>query len=183
MAILFITTGLIGSAKSMIAEFISKEFNAEQLSTDIVRKKIFKTKKDKKRYYGEGIYTEEKKEKIYKKLFEITEKKLKNENNVIIDASFQKQYQRDKAKQIASKTNSDFIIIYCNPPEDKIKEWLVKRSKEKSISDARIEIFEDFKKNFDEVEINEDIIEIDTSNEDFFKEVKEKINNKLKSLL
>ncbi len=184
MAVLFITTGIIGSGKSMIAEFVSKKFNAEILSVDTARKGLLNIKMDEKRLedYGKGIYSNESREKVYEKLFEIAKEKLKNQKNAIIDASFQKQEQRDKAKDIAFKTGSGFIILYCHAPEEKIKEWLIKRSKEQSVSDGRLELLEDFKKNFDKVEADENTISIDASNEDFLKQTQEKINSKLKSL-
>lgn len=184
MSILFITTGIVGSGKSTAAELISKEFDAEILSTDVARKEMLKIDKDKKKFeeYGKGVYSKKMRGEVYEILFEAAEKKLRNQKNVVIDASFQKQEQREMAKQTAYKTNSKFIMVYCYAPEDKIRKWLAKRSKEGSVSDGRVEILEDFKRNFDEVNADENTISIDTSKEGFLKEIKEKIKSKIKDL-
>lgn len=184
MSILFITIGVIGSGKSTVANFVSENFDAEILSADIARKRMLDIRCDEKKSesYGGGIYSKESREQVYKELFKSARKKLKDQKNIIIDASFQKQKQRDKAREIADETKSRFIIVHCYAPNHRIKEWLAKRSKEGSVSDGRIEILDDFRKSFDKVRIDEKTVSIDTSNEDFLKEIKEKISNKIKSL-
>ena len=176
--------GIIGSGKSTVAEFVSKNFNANILSADIARKCMLNISRDKKKLeeYGEGVYSKESREQVYGELFKAARKELKNQKNIIIDASFQKQKQRDKSRQIADETNSKFIIIYCHAPNHKIREWLIKRARKNSVSDGRIEILEDFRKNFDELKKNEDVLEIDTSNENFLEEIKDKITIRIRSL-
>ncbi|CAN2045540.1 hypothetical protein GMMP1_1600002 [Candidatus Magnetomoraceae bacterium gMMP-1] len=168
MPVLFITTGLIGSGKSWISERISKKFKAKILSTDIARKEIFNIEMNEKKLedYGQKVYSKKSREKVYVKLFEKAEKLLQQGLNVIIDASFQQQHYRDMAKNLADKTNSQFIILYCCTPENEIKKMLKERSQTQSVSDGRLEIFDDFKKNFDEVKIDKNVIVIDSFQDD-----------------
>ena len=153
--ILIITFGLTGCGKSFISKILKKKLkNSILIRSDKIRKEIFGISPYKKVIvpYGKGIYSEKISDEVYKKMIKIADDFLKNNKNVIIDASFLKLKWRKKAKEVALKNNSKFFIIAPFCSENKIKERLLKRKRD--ISDGRWEIYLKQKENYDE--INED---------------------------
>jgi len=62
--------------------------------------------------------------------------------SVILDASFSKAKKRLKAKELATKTGADFIVIECTLNEEILRERLTKRQERRSISDARQDVLQ-----------------------------------------
>ena len=75
------------------------------------------------------------------------------------------------------ETFTDYLFIYCYANDETIKERLEQRLKNKvSISDGRWEIYLEQKKNFQGLIIPEDkILKINTSEEDYFEKVLDKL--------
>jgi len=97
---LVIVCGQIASGKTTIAKYISNKINGTILRTDILRKKLYPNPK----------YTKDENQQVYNSLFDEVEKMLKSKN-VILDATFYQEKNRERAKQIASKLNIDFKIV------------------------------------------------------------------------
>lgn len=154
--VLIITSGLTGCGKSFVAKLIKKYLkNSILIKSDIIRKKIYGLPPLKKVIvpYGTGIYSKEKSEVVYEKILEIADSYLKNNKNVIIDASFLKKEWREKAKRVAFKNNAKFYIIAPFCDEEKTKERLLKRKRD--VSDGRWEIYLKQKENYDKIDENE----------------------------
>ena len=167
--LLFITSGLTGTGKTTVANKISVDYDAHLVSTDSVRKDIEGINKFERHHdaYNTGLYSPEKMLFTYNKIFEKADKILKNGENVILDATFKNKDLRDRAKNIAFKNNSYFLIINCTCPEDKVKLYLEKRVKKKSISDGRWEIYLKQKDSFEPFSNKDNIVEIDISKKSF----------------
>jgi predicted kinase len=153
--VLIITFGLTGCGKSFISKILNKKLkNSILIQSDKIRKQIFGISPYKKVIvpYGQGIYSEKISEEVYEKMIEIADDFLKNNKNVIIDASFLKLKWRKKAKELALKNNAKFFIIAPFALPQKIKERLLKRKRD--ISDGRWEIYLKQKENYER--INED---------------------------
>ncbi len=162
--ILFVTTGLTGSGKTTVARKFAVDYNAKMISTDTVRKEFAGIDKYERHFdaYNTGLYSPDKMKQIYNKVFEKADILLNNKKNVILDATFITRKLRDISRRLAEKNNADFLILYCNCPEKKVKNYLENRVKKKSISDGRWEIYIEQKNSY-EKPLSKDAIEIDVS--------------------
>jgi predicted kinase len=166
--VLILTAGLMGSGKSYQARKIAERLGANIIRTDILRKELFDLKTTEKRYekFGKGIYSEDISRLVYDKAFDTAKQKIKQGKSVIIDASFKKRGEREKAMAVARKLDIRFYILECICSDDITKNRLEKRLLENdNASDGRWELFQQQKNDFDminEVPANSHFI-IDTS--------------------
>jgi hypothetical protein len=182
--IIFATSGLTGSGKTTISRKISVDYNAKTISTDSVRKELEGIDKYERHHdaYNTGLYSPEKMALTYDKLLEKAEFYLKNRKNVVLDGTFKNNELRQKLKKLAKKNNAFLIFLYCNCPENKIKEYLEDRIKKKSISDGRWEIYLKQKDSFEQFDEKYNFVEIDISKKSFryqikvFKELFDKVS-------
>lgn len=147
---LIIITGLPGTGKTTVAEALAKEIGATVLSTDKIRKMIFE----------KPVYNEEDKRVVYGELFSQARKNLALDKNVILDGTFYTKILRNRAKEIGKSLKKKVYFVYCDTPEDLLKERINKRMDK--YSDANYEVYLKMKKIFEQFE--EDFIFIDTSN-------------------
>ena len=151
--VLFITAGLTGTGKTVLARALAKRTGAVVISSDITRKRLADIPPAEHRFakFGEGIYTGEFSRLTYDTMFAEARGYLSKGNSVILDASFIKTEERQKAQNLAQETNADYFILECNLAEDQIRQRLTRRLEEGTVSDGRWEIFESQKKNFEPV--------------------------------
>lgn len=166
--VLFVTTGLTGTGKTTIAGKISVDYKAFKISTDKIRKELDGVDIYEKHYdsYNKGMYSPEKMVYVYDKVLEKTDNLLNADKNVVLDATFKTKELRDKAIDIAEKNNARCLFLFCNCPEEKVKEYLDERVKKKSFSDGRWEIYVKQKNSFEPL-TDESFVEIDVSNKSF----------------
>ena len=100
-------------------------------------------------------------------------------NNVILDASFSKKRFRDNLLKKSLVKGISLIFIETTAPKNTIRKRLIERENKKSVSDARWDIFEDFKMQYEEPkEINKNMyLKINTNKNK--KETIDKIFSKL----
>jgi len=165
---LIITCGLMGTGKTTIAKEIAKIEGWAMISSDAVRKQLAGIPSTRHEYtaFEKGLYSREFTERTYKRMNEIAEEFLRNGKSVVIDASFSKKSERDKAYALAKATNAEFTCIELVCPEQKTKRRLTARMHKKgAISDGRWEIFPQQKASFEKVDEfgDEEHIVVDTS--------------------
>ncbi|KFZ45126.1 hypothetical protein KD27_01240 [Smithella sp. D17] len=116
--------------------------------------------------FGKGIYSKDVSRFIYDKAYELAEQKIKQGKAVIIDASFKKRAERQKALEMAKNLGIRFYILECICPDEITRKRLEKRMLENdNASDGRWELFQEQKKDFDAInEVATDCyFKIDTS--------------------
>ena len=149
--IVFMMSGLTGTGKSTVARKIGVDYNATVINTDRVRKE--KAGVDQyERHLDEpnkGMYSPERVHQTYVNVMDYAKDYLENGENVVLDATFQKEDHRKMAQELAVKNNALVIPVYCTCPETVAKDWLEKRMKSKSVSDGRWEIYQKQKETFD----------------------------------
>jgi hypothetical protein len=153
-SVLILTAGLMGSGKSYQARKLAVRLGAEIIRTDVLRKELFDMKITERRYedFGKGIYSDEVSRLIYDKAYELAEQKIKQGKSVIIDASFKKRTERQKAIEMAKNLGTRFYILECICPDEITRNRLEKRMLENdNASDGRWELFQEQKKDFDEI--------------------------------
>jgi len=180
--ILLITTGLVGTGKTALAQALAKRLGLVVISSDVTRKQLAGIPVTEHRFdeFDTGIYSAEFSGKTYDKMFSQTKDFLGDGGSVIIDASFIKAGERLKAKRLAEEMRADFFIVECSLDEKTIKQRLARRLEEGSTSDGRWEIYQPQKRAFDpvvEVPPQNHVI-IDTSKpvEENIRQVLDKIN-------
>jgi hypothetical protein len=151
--ILFITTGLVGTGKTFLAQALAKRLGLVVISSDITRKQLAGIPVTEHRFeeLDTGIYSPEFSKKTYDKMFSEAKNFLSDGGSVIIDASFIKAEQRLKAKGLAEELGADFFIVECSLDEETIKQRLARRLEEVSTSDGRWEVYQPQKRAFDPV--------------------------------
>ncbi len=148
--ILFITTGLVGTGKTILAQALAKRLGLVVISSDVTRKQLAGIPLTEHRFeeFDTGIYSAEFSRKTYDKMFSEARDILSDGGSVILDASFIRAEERLKAKRLAEEMGADFFIIECTLDEESIKQRLAQRLEQGSVSDGRWEIYEPQKKAF-----------------------------------
>jgi hypothetical protein len=150
---LLITTGLVGTGKTVLAQALAKRLGLVVISSDVTRKKLASIPLTEHHFdeFDTGIYSPEFSGKTYDKMFSETKHILGEGGSVILDASFIKAEERLKAKRLAEEMGADFFIVECSLDEKAIKQRLAQRLEEGSTSDGRWEIYQPQKRAFDPV--------------------------------
>ncbi|MBC8382603.1 MAG: AAA family ATPase [Candidatus Cloacimonetes bacterium] len=167
--ILFLMHGLAGTGKSTIAHKISTDYNAIEIGTDVVRKKMAGINKYQHQYdeYGKGLYSSEKTDDTYREVMNEAETFLKEGKNCILNGTFLQKEHQDWARNLAQKYNAKMIIIHCVCDEEDIKARFAERAVEKSVSDGRWEIYLKQKKEYSPLQGDDISIEINTSDNSY----------------
>jgi len=133
---LLVLVGLSGSGKSFVASILHKEFGFEWIRSDKIRKEMAGIELTKKVKVGfsQGIYTEEWTKKVYERMLEIAEEKLKKGKKVVLDATFLKEWQR----QMVIKKFPNAVLIWITASEEEILKRLNSRE---DISDADVDVY------------------------------------------
>jgi uncharacterized protein len=166
--VLILTTGLMGSGKSYQARTLAARLGAEVIRTDLVRKEMLNINPKESHYedFGQGIYSDDLSRLTYEKAYELTAQKIKQGKPVIIDASFKKRHERQRAAQLAHKLSIPFYVIECTCSDEVTRKRLEKRVRQRdNASDGRWDIFHKQKSDFDTVnEVTaKQLFRIDTS--------------------
>jgi aminoglycoside phosphotransferase family enzyme/predicted kinase len=167
--LLFIVAGLSGTGKSTVARKIAVDYHATQINTDVVRKEIagidqFEQHHDQ---FNTGLYDPKKIDKTYEKVMERAATYLKKNENIVLDATFQKKKYRDIMHHLAVKYHASLVRVQCVCPDTVVKKRLEDRLRKKSISDGRWEIYLQQKTTFEPFSSDENCITMDTSDESY----------------
>jgi uncharacterized protein len=140
---LVITFGLAGTGKSGIADDLAREMGFTVVRSDEVRKEIAGL--DPEQHYrgrfGEGIYSRRMTGKTYGAMFDRALRLLSDNRSVILDACFLAERERRRAREVAEKTGARFCIIAVTAPDEVVQKRIAVRMKEKSVSDATVEVY------------------------------------------
>lgn len=132
--------GLPGTGKSYLSEHISNILDARYLSSDIIRMKIFPEKR---------TYSKEEKRIVYFTILEEIKDYVKNDKDVVIDATFSSSLFREQVDALAKNYNTEVIWIETLAEESLIEERL---SKKRENSEADLEVYTKLKNEFDPME-------------------------------
>lgn len=144
---LILVCGYIGVGKSTVAQRIAKKISGVILRSDEIRSRI----------YPNPIHSTGEIQHIYELFFEELEKLLKEDKNVILDATFHLKENRDKIIDIAKHLNVGLKIVevVCDSDE-KTKGRIENRND--GVSKTNYEQYLKHKSEFEEVEEEKIII-------------------------
>ena len=128
--------GLSGSGKSFLSSILYQDFGFEWLRSDQIRKELagLEAEQKVKTGYGEGIYSEEWTVKVYREMIKRAEQKVREGKDVVLDATFIENWQRDLVKEAFPKAL--FLLAWAEEEE------VLRRLKDRQdISDADVEVY------------------------------------------
>lgn len=138
---LILVCGLQGTGKTTVAEKIAEKTGALLFSTDAIRKDLI----------SEPKYTEKEKKLVYGLMFDMAEKFLNTVKDVVLDGTFYRKVLRDRVRDLAKKTGSDFHLVEVVCSEETVKQRMREREKRKSLSDADFRVYKKTSKQFQPV--------------------------------
>ena len=141
---LFITVGLVGSGKSTLAQALAKRMGLAVISSDVTRKRLAAIPRTEHRFeeFDSGIYSPEFSRKTYDTMFAQAREILSDGGSVVLEASFIKAEERQKASDIAAETGAQFFTLECNLDKELTRQRLSRRLEEETASDGRWEIYQ-----------------------------------------
>ena len=165
---LVIMSGLMGTGKSVLAGNVAPLLKARVIRSDVLRKELLDLPPGERHFddFGTGIYSEAMTQKTYDAALQEAEEYLREGVSVIIDASFKKKEERERARDCAARAGADFFIVECTCPDETIRSRLERRLLDRDeASDGRWEIFQSQKRDFDRIDEFPDPVHIviDTS--------------------
>jgi aminoglycoside phosphotransferase family enzyme/predicted kinase len=159
--------GLIASGKSTIAESIGSMTSAPIVDADRTRKALLGVAPTSPMEdpAWSGAYAPEVTERVYRELFRRAGSVLRSRRSVVLDASFRSRALRDEARKLAREHGVPFYFVECRADPDECRRRLRRRAETRTISDGRLEIFDDFLarwERIDEIAPREHVV-VDTS--------------------
>jgi len=138
---LWLMCGLSGSGKSRIADELAECFQVKVVRSDVIRKKLhgIEPHTGVVTEFGKGIYSEAATESTYDQLLLAARRQLAQGNSCILDATFGKRHQRQRARQVAAEMDACLIAVECLCPEEVRRQRLAQRQGQVLYSDARLQ--------------------------------------------
>lgn len=140
---LFITYGVTGCGKSSMATELARRLGLWYLSSDITRKRMAGISPAERAgsAVDRGLYSPKMTEKTYAAMLEEADSALAMWHSVIIDATFLRRADRDKAAALAAKHHAEFFVLDCQLPEEELKKRLEQRRTEVTFSDGSWKVY------------------------------------------
>ncbi len=128
--------GLPGSGKTYFASLLAKKMEAMHYNSDHIRKEVGKWDK----------YDDMSKLNTYDAMLSKMHEAVQAGKDVVLDATFYKQYLRDKFYNTAEQLNTPLLMIEVRAAEDTIRQRV---SKPRADSQADYEVYEKIKAEFE----------------------------------
>jgi hypothetical protein len=141
--LLLLTTGLIASGKSAVAEAIAEVLDLAVYSSDRIRKELagVEPTASLRADYGQGMYSDAARQRTYEAMADLARNALLQGRSVCLDATFAKRVERQRIAALAQEVGARVCLIECLAPESVIRERLRQRAQAPDvISDAREDI-------------------------------------------
>lgn len=149
----WVVCGMSATGKSTIAKAVAKKLGVRMLSSDLIRKELLPDRPPRYRpAFQEGIYSKEATSITYGKLLHLAQEEIDRQNSVILDATFGRKHHRRKMLRLADELDANIVFIECTCSDAVIKHRLRSRDTRPSISDARLEHFENLKANYESLD-------------------------------
>jgi len=159
--------GIIASGKTTVADRLSFEMSAPVVDADRTRKQLLGVQATMPVHDGawQGAYDPAFTESVYDEVFRRAGVVLESGRSVIVEASFRSRALRARARALAQRYGVPFRLVECRASPEVCRERLRERARTTSVSDGRLEIFDDFVARWqviDELPAQEHLV-IDTS--------------------
>ena len=133
--------GLTGSGKSSLARELSERIGIAVINSDVVRKELT-GKSGRGVLFNQGIYSSENTEQTYDKIFNETDRRLSQDQSVMLDATFAQRRYREKLIAVAARRGVPVYFLHCVASDSVTRTRLRERARnENEVSDGRWEIY------------------------------------------
>jgi hypothetical protein len=142
---IIITCGLVATGKTAIARALGEALDAPVISSDVVRKELAGLTPEEHRFepFERGIYSPAFTARTYDAMLERGRTLLAQGHSAVLDATFGRRDQRQKARALAEEMGARFLCLECQAEEAVIRRRLGERLRTGGdASDARPEIYE-----------------------------------------
>ena len=150
---LILVGGLPGSGKSTVAAAFADRIGADTFASDIVRKDLAGVAPRARLVAGsgEGWYSTEMTELTYRELLVQAERQLRAGRSVVLDATFQRAADRQRAAALARDVGGILVAAECRCPARVARERLASRSRPgyEGPSDAGWEVYRTMRSTFE----------------------------------
>lgn len=148
--LMWIVCGMPASGKSTIAAALAEVFDFRTLRSDRIRKKLFDRSETSGAHaaFEGGIYTTEATAITYDHMLSAAPQCLKNDQGVVLDATFSDAAWRKAAIRTAELAGATPVFVECQASPEVLSARLRQRDTEPSLSDARLEHLPDFVKHY-----------------------------------
>lgn len=158
---LILILGLPGTGKTFLAKKLVNFLSGDPiyLSTDLIRKGVFNLSKHHYASFGKDIYSQEKRDLVYNALYLISDILLKKNLLVIVDGTFDSYMRRKPLYEVCKRLNQKLLIIKTVSSDETIQQRINERKNHGiDVSDADFEIYKEFKKRFETLNVDHLVI-------------------------
>jgi uncharacterized protein len=137
--LLLLVTGLSGTGKSTLAETLGTRIGADVVVSDVVRKELhgFRPTEHARGSAGEAVYSEDATRSTYAELMERARPRLAAGRSVVLDATFQRSWQRTLARALADREGALLVQLELRASDETVKRRLAGRARSAgAVSDA-----------------------------------------------
>jgi hypothetical protein len=149
--VIWVVCGLPASGKSTIAAALGKALGLEILRSDAVRKQLFELPVETAviQPFEEGMYSREVTALTYERLLLQAQDQIAGGRSVILDATYGSRRQRQEVLRLARDSDANVLFVECSARPDILIERLRRRENGPSVSDARVQHFQQLRQRFE----------------------------------
>jgi len=138
--LLLLVGGLPGVGKSTLSRALGRQLEARVLRSDVVRKKLagLEPHQDASSAFGTGLYTPEWDERTYAALCEEARQALRRGELVILDASFGRSQERERAFELARQWGVPAWFVHVSAPQAVTEARICARRDDASDADVEV---------------------------------------------
>lgn len=138
--------GIIASGKSTVARQVAAQMAVPIVEADRTRKAMLGIAPEEPVHdpAWQGAYAPSISDEVYAEVLRRAGVVLTSGRAVVLDASFRGRELRDAARRLATEHGARFLFIECRVPLGVARQRLRRRAEKSSVSDGRLEIFDDF---------------------------------------
>jgi predicted kinase len=150
--------GIIASGKSTFADALGAELGVPVISSDRTRKALLGIEPTEPLRHEpwQRAYAPELTAQVYEELMRLCRVVLRSGRSVVLDATFASRQSRAMARAAAAELSVPFCFVECRAPADVARARLRERASGASVSDGRLEIFDQFVARYEAVTELED---------------------------
>jgi hypothetical protein len=149
---LFAFFGLIATGKSTVAGAWAEQRGLNYYNSDVVRKELagLAPESRQRETADQGIYTPGFSARTYAALLARAQEDLVQGRGVVLDASYQRQADREQVRMLAQRLGVRLYFVLCVCPEEEMKRRMAARALDpQAVSDGRWEIYLKQKERFE----------------------------------
>ncbi len=145
--------GLIASGKSHTSQRVSAMLHCAVVDTDRTRKELWGVGAQDalEEAAFSGAYSKEFSEEVYVEVMRRARVVIDSGRSVVVDATFRSEAHRTRLRDLAESLAVPFRFVECTAPKEVALLRLERRAMGPSISDGRIEIYEEFARSWEPV--------------------------------